>query len=158
MKVRLWLRFSTFNARKRSVCLSTGGMSAPLHAGIHPPGTRGRHPPGRHRPTQCMLGYTPPAQCMLRYTHPPAQCILGYTHPPPVQCMLGYGQEAGGAHPTGMHSCFIMILKLREVTYRSRNQKLTDFITKIWESVMKDGETPSFGKVTAMVDGKKPLI
>ena len=48
MKVRLWLRFSTFNARQRSVCLSTGEMSAPLHAGIHPPGTRGRHPPGRY--------------------------------------------------------------------------------------------------------------
>ena len=23
-----------------------------------------------------------------------------------VQCMLGYGQQAGGTHPTGMHSCF----------------------------------------------------
>ena len=24
---------------------------------------------------------------------------------PPVQCMLGYGQQTGGTHPTGMHSC-----------------------------------------------------
>ena len=35
-------------------------------------------------------------------------CILGYTSPgqtPPAQCMLGYGQQAGGTHPTGMHSC-----------------------------------------------------
>ena len=24
---------------------------------------------------------------------------------PPAQCMLGYGQQAGGTHPTGMHSC-----------------------------------------------------
>ena len=24
---------------------------------------------------------------------------------PPAQCMLGYGQQAGGMHPTGMHSC-----------------------------------------------------
>ena len=23
----------------------------------------------------------------------------------PVQCMLGYGQQAGGTHPTGMQSC-----------------------------------------------------
>ena len=23
----------------------------------------------------------------------------------PRQCMLGYGQQAGGTHPTGMHSC-----------------------------------------------------
>ena len=24
---------------------------------------------------------------------------------PPAQCMLGYGQQAGGTHSTGMHSC-----------------------------------------------------
>ena len=36
-----------------------GGMSASLHAGIHPPrGTRGRHPRARHPPPQCMLGDT----------------------------------------------------------------------------------------------------
>ena len=32
----------------------------------------------------------------------------GQTHPradTPVQCMLGYGQQAGGTHPTGMQSC-----------------------------------------------------
>ena len=28
---------------------------------------------------------------------------------PPAQCMLGYGQQAGGTHPTGMHSCFLTI-------------------------------------------------
>ena len=25
---------------------------------------------------------------------------------PPAQCMLGYGQQAGGTHPTRIHSCF----------------------------------------------------
>ena len=25
---------------------------------------------------------------------------------PPAQCMLGYSQQAGSTHPTGMHSCF----------------------------------------------------
>ena len=25
---------------------------------------------------------------------------------PLVQCMLGYGQQAGGTHPTGMHSYY----------------------------------------------------
>ena len=29
---------------------------------------------------------------------------------PPTQCMLGYGQQAGGMHPTGMHSCFSKML------------------------------------------------
>ena len=36
---------------------------------------------------------------------PPAQCMLGYTHTPPVQCMLGYGQQAGGTHLIGMYVC-----------------------------------------------------
>ena len=40
------------------VCLSTGGgVSAPLHAGIHPLADT---PLDRHPPAQCMLGYTPP--------------------------------------------------------------------------------------------------
>ena len=25
--------------------------------------------------------------------------------PPPAQCMTGYGQQAAGTHPTGMHTC-----------------------------------------------------
>ena len=32
---------------------------------------------------------------------------------PPVQCMLGYGQQAGSTHPTGMQSCwhdFLLVL------------------------------------------------
>ena len=46
-----------------------------------------------------MLGYTPPRQ-----TPPDADTPQADT--PPAQCMLGYGQQAGGTHPTGMHSCF----------------------------------------------------
>ena len=34
--------------------------------------------------------------------------MLGYTHPP-AQCLLGYGQQAGGTHPTGMHSYFVYV-------------------------------------------------
>ena len=59
------------------------GRVCPIACWDTPPGTRGRHPPGRHPPARCMLGYTPLAQCML-----------------------GYGQQAGGTHPTGMHSCY----------------------------------------------------
>ena len=75
-------------------------------------------PLGRH-PLPSACWDTPPTQCMLGYTpHPtPAQCMLGYTPPlpsacwdtqPPAQCMLGYSQQAGGTHPTGMHSCCII--------------------------------------------------
>ena len=45
-------------------------------------------------------------------THPlPGQTPPWADTPPDVQCMLGYGQQAGGTHPTGMHSC-IEILSL----------------------------------------------
>ena len=54
---------------KNSVHSGGGGVSALLHAGIHPPKQTpppvGQNPPGRHPPAQCILGYTPPAQCML---------------------------------------------------------------------------------------------
>ena len=139
-------------------------MSAPLHAGIHPPpATRGRlprqTPPGRHppwvdTPRQTSPGQTPwtdaprqtpswadtpwadtpcpvhagihtplpsacwdtplPSACWDTHTPLPSACWK-HTHPlpsacwdttpSPVQCMLGYGQQAGGMHPTGMHSC-----------------------------------------------------
>ena len=55
--------------------------------GKHPPG---RYPSSRQPPAQCILGYTPPVQCMLGYT-------------PPAHCMR---VQAGGTHPTGMHSCW----------------------------------------------------
>ena len=56
-------------------------------ADTHPPGQTphsGRHPSWADTPQ----------------THTPGQ-----THPLPTQCMLGYGQRAGGTHPTGMQSC-----------------------------------------------------
>ena len=31
---------------------------------------------------------------------------------PPVQCMLGYIQQAGGTHPTGMHSCILTVMNM----------------------------------------------
>ena len=69
-------------------------------AGIHPPGQV--HPPGRYPPGQV---HTPPPRA--RYI-PRAGTPLGrYISRPPAmhQCMLGYGQQAGSTHPTGMHSC-----------------------------------------------------
>ena len=64
-----------------SVILFTGGgESAPLHAGIHSPGrdtTLGRHPLGRNP-----LGQT---------------LLLPNTR--------GYGEQMGGTHSTGMHTC-----------------------------------------------------
>ena len=64
-----------------SVCLQ--GVSIPLHAGIHtPPGPEADNPPRADPPCPVHAGIHPP-----------------------VQCMLGYGQQTGCTHPTGMHSC-----------------------------------------------------
>ena len=64
-------------------------MSAPLHAGILPP-----------RPEAY-----PPAADPSR-----ADTLLGADTPPPPSSMHAgrCGQQAGGTHPTGMQSCFIL--------------------------------------------------
>ena len=67
-------------------------LSAPVHAGIHPPRTRGRHPP-RSRP---------PGADTPRCRHLPSP---GADTPLPTAVHAGrYGQQAGGTHPTGMHT------------------------------------------------------
>ena len=46
-----------------------------------------------------------------RYTPPPLGRYTPKQVPPlPQQCMLAYGQQAGGTHPTGMLSCLIINL------------------------------------------------
>ena len=100
-----------------SVILFTGGGSAPLYAGMHPPcWTKGRHPPlgvatpweqtppkSRHplepgppwsRPQ------TPPRADPSQTRQPPPP-----SRPPPSAVHPGrYGQQAGGTHPTAMQS------------------------------------------------------
>ena len=71
------------------------GESAPLHAGIHPPGPEAGTPPGPE------AGTPPP-----RSRHPPGPGT------PPTSAVLAerYGQQAGGTHPTGMQSCVFLYL------------------------------------------------
>ena len=48
-------------------------------------------------------GQTPPCPVHAgKHTSLPSACW----DTPPAQCMLIYGQQAGGTHPTGMHSCY----------------------------------------------------
>ena len=48
----------------------------------------------------------PWANTLHRQTPPWADTsLLAGVHTLTAQCMLGYGQQAGGTHPTGMHSC-----------------------------------------------------
>ena len=66
-----------------SVILSTGG-STPVHAGMHnPPRPEAEPPPG-----------------------PEADTLQTRGRPPLEPVHIGrYGQQAGGTHPTGMHTC-----------------------------------------------------
>ena len=75
---RLQTKFAKVMFIHLSVILFTEGVSASVHAVIHTPGSR--HPPWSRQPPGSR--------------HPPAQCIAGR-----------YGQQAGGMHPTWMHTC-----------------------------------------------------
>ena len=52
-------------------------------------------------------GCLPPRPDTLPWadTLPLGRHLPGRHSPLPAQCMLGYGQQAVGTHPTGMHSC-----------------------------------------------------
>ena len=114
----------------RGVCIRAGlGRPPPPSITRYGQQAGGMHPTGMHsgyRPqtkfVQVMflhvsvilstegeyLGRYPLAGTSLpcRYTPPLAGNPTDRYTPRP-QCMLGYGQQAGGTHPTGMHSCFI---------------------------------------------------
>ena len=92
-----------FTARQRSLrrlcfytCLSVILFTGRGVPGQVPSPTGGRYtPPGRYP-----LAGTPQAGTPSPHRYTPQEVHL------PPQCMLGYGQEAGSTHPTGMHSCF----------------------------------------------------
>ena len=76
----------------QSFC-SQGGLTQCMLG--YTPQTRGRHPPNRCRHPLQTRGKHPP-----RNRHPPG----ADTHPCTVHAGR-YGQQAGGTHPTGMHTC-----------------------------------------------------
>ena len=97
---------------------SMHGMHVPRHAcpQAYPPGTHTRPlpaqactPPGMHAPS-----HTPPRHAHPLDIHAPWHAHPSHTPPPPhtpadtTRC----GQWGGGTHPTGMHSCLMLILPL----------------------------------------------
>ena len=71
-----------------------GGVSASVHAGIYPLGAD-TPPPQEQTPPWEQI---PPA-CTEADTTPPEQIPLGAVY------TGRYGQQTGGTHPTGMHTC-----------------------------------------------------
>ena len=74
----------------------------------------GRYPPARYTPSP--LAGTPP----WAGTHHRTGTLTGQVHsleqvPPRPQCMLGYGQQAGSTHSTGMHSRFELVFCIQTI-------------------------------------------
>ena len=86
----------------RSVILFTAGVSASVHAGIHPQQTS----PWADTPwADSPPGQTPPGQT------PPCPVHAGIHTPPcPVYAGIDMATAADGAHPTGMHSCLVLMI------------------------------------------------
>ena len=89
-------------------------------------------PSGRYTPQagSPLLGrYTPPGRYTPWAGTPPGR----YT---PHQCMLGYGQQAVGTHPTGMHSCsaFLFTVTLFQdlITLRNNTGFGFWFVNMLW--------------------------
>ena len=89
---------------KVMLCLSTavGGVpgQVPPRAGTAP---LGRCPPGGYTPTPPRQVHPPGRYTPLGSTPP----LSRYTPTPHLRAVHAgrYGQQAGGMHPTGMHSC-----------------------------------------------------
>ena len=89
------------NLRKGNVFSSVCLEFCPQRRGVYTPQAYipwADIPPSRHPslPSACWDTHTPLASACW--------------DTPPAQCMLGYGQQAGGTHPTGMHSCSKILL------------------------------------------------
>ena len=95
---RSWAKVMFLQA---SVILLTGGVSASVHAGIHPP-----------------RADTPRADTPQEQTPPKEQT------PPPEQTPA-YAQRTAGTHPTGMHSCFRNVYDFYQVPFH-----LTKYVRK----------------------------
>ena len=71
------------------------------------------HPPGRHTPQAGTPSrYTLLAGTPLRQVHPQGAVQAGR-----------YGQQVDGTHPTGMHSCLVMILKKILTEFQKKPRK-----------------------------------
>ena len=105
-----------------SVCPQGGGCLPQCMVGYTPP--RSRHPTPRSRHS---WEQTPPWS-----RHPPEQTLPEADTPPET------ATAADGTHPTGMHSCLLMMrfsysnketLLTNNCTLNRKNRKLTEFIT-----------------------------
>ena len=146
-----------FTARKRS--LGQGNIFSSMCQEFCSPGGGGVVPPGQVHPqagtpldrSSPQTG-TPPSQVhpLARYTPlagtspqagnppgqvhppagtPPARYPSGQVHPPLAVHAGRYVQQAGGTHPTGMHSCWNKFLK--HILEFFKSDEILDFRGKV---------------------------
>ena len=70
------------------------------------------------------LGRPPQMQNHRGWADPPMQTLPGLVRHPPGST-TGYDQQAGGTHPTGMHTCFYIFLVASEAKIYIARRKLT---------------------------------
>ena len=105
--------------RKRSLRRLCFHRCLSVHRGVYPIACRADTPLGRHSDGQTHFPtwedtpradtpwQTPPRHTLPPRHTPPWQTPPGQTHSSsPAWWMLGYGQQAGGTHPNGMHPCY----------------------------------------------------
>ena len=79
---------------------------------VHPLSLAGT-PPGRYPLVDTPpIRYTPRQVYLPGRYNPLAGTPPGQTPLPHAQCMLGYGKQVGGTHPTGMHSCVLLFSQM----------------------------------------------
>ena len=120
----IYILYVVFTARKRScgnvmflhlsVSHSVQGGGLCIGGCLHPGGSASRGGVCIQRG-----GLHPWGVCIQRGLHPGG---FGLT-PPPQSDTTGYGQRAGGTHPTVMYSCFLSIyISLCTVSYSTTNK------------------------------------
>ena len=95
------------------VCLSTGRGEGVWVSASCPRGVSATPPTPPWADTTPWADTPLPSACWdtspsASWDTPPCP-VHAEIHPPPAQCMLGYGQQAGGTHPTGMYSCCLLL-------------------------------------------------
>ena len=118
-------------ARKRSLRRLCFHRCLSVHRGVYIPACNG---------ADTQPGQTPPCR------HPPGQTPLPGRHPPgqtpPCAVHAWYGQQAGGTHPTGMHSCLLFSFQFCSYQHRKKIFLKRSFLRKHFQFVVQLTDLP----------------
>ena len=101
---------------------------------------------------QCILGYTSPEADTPGKQTPWKQTPPGIRHPPtPTVHAVRYGHQAGGTHPTGMHTCFINVKftwcgnqKCKRIHTKDRSNQPVSYFLRVVGKVLRHVDVTLF--------------